>query len=99
MYIGESRATSLLKQPCLIQYNHLESSHHHQHIELKSTNNRIVGNTCIRGRTIANVYSRHGPANYFALNWTIGADSAIGASDRGTILVLNHGRAAIRADR
>jgi len=79
------------------EYNRLESSEQHQHIELKSTGNRIIGNTSLQGRTLANVFSRHGPGNYFALNWMIGSSSVIGAADKGTILVMNHGKAAIRA--
>jgi hypothetical protein len=97
IYVGESKATSLLSQQCLIQYNRLESSKRHQHIELKSTSNRVIGNTSVQGRVLANLYSRHGPANYFALNWMVGKDSVVGAADRSTILVRNHGKAAIRA--
>ena len=94
--MGESRNTSLLSQKCRIEHNRLESSKQHQHIELKSRDNRVVGNTSVQGRTIANVYSRHGPANYFALNWMIGSGSVIGAADMGTVMIMNHGRAAIR---
>ena len=96
IYVGESRNTSLISQQCRIEYNRLESSKQHQHIELKSRDNRVIGNTSVQGRTIANVYSRHGPANYFALNWMIGSSSVIGAADTGTVMIMNHGRAAIR---
>ena len=86
--MGESRNTSLLSQQCRIEYNRLEFSKQHQHIELKSRDNRVVGNTSVQGRTIANVYSRHGPANYFALNWMIGSGSVIGAADLGTVMIM-----------
>jgi hypothetical protein len=97
IYIGESRGTSALNQQTLIQYNRLETSHQHQNIELKSSNNRIIGNTCIEGKAVANAYVRHGVGNYFALNWMMGGRAVIGASDKNTVLIRNHGRAAIRS--
>ena len=97
IYIGESRGTSALNQQALIQYNRLENAHHHQNIELKSSNNRVIGNTCVEGKAVANNFVRHGVGNYFALNWMIGSSAVVGASDRNTILIMNHGRAAIRA--
>jgi hypothetical protein len=97
IYIGSDRTTSLLSQECLVRYNRFESSVWHQHAELKSKDNRVIGNTNVQGGILANLYNRHGPANYFALNWIVGDESVIGASDKSTILIMNHGRAAIRA--
>jgi hypothetical protein len=97
IYIGQDRQTSRNEQNCFILYNRTESAHRHHHIEMKSSENMIVGNTGVKGRKVANYFVRHGMDNYFALNWMIGQGSCVGASDLRTILVKNQGLAAIRA--
>jgi hypothetical protein len=75
--------------------NRLESASAHQQLEIKGSDCRIISNTHKGTSPIANVYTRTGDDNYYALNWGVG-NSVLGLAGRRNIAVRNHGRLGVR---
>jgi hypothetical protein len=86
---GSSKATSLIQIEAHIHENLTENLQGRQAIELKSSNNRVEGNTVIgTSQRPADVLVRHGLDNILASNWVI--DGRVLVNDKRSIAVRNH---------